>query len=138
MTPIEIVKSTYESATPEQNASNLERHMAADATWTETAGSPYAGTFVGFAETARNVFARLGGEWSDYRFEPERYLADDEAVVVIGTYTGVYNATGKPMKARVVHIWRVANSKITAFEQVVDSNQLTEAMNKLTTAKGDF
>ncbi|PRY74397.1 hypothetical protein CLV80_11834 [Yoonia maritima] len=129
MTPLEIVKSTYESATPEQNASNLERHMAADAIWTETAGSPYAGTFVGFAEIAQNVFARLGGEWADYRFEPERYLADDETVVAIGTYTGVYHATGKPMKARVVHIWRIASGKIAAFEQVVDSNKLTEAMN---------
>ncbi|WP_282120650.1 nuclear transport factor 2 family protein [Ruegeria atlantica] len=69
MTPLEIVKSTYEGETSEENGHSLLAHLTPDAKWIEAAGFPYAGTYTGFDEIAENVFARLASEWTDYRFE---------------------------------------------------------------------
>lgn len=128
MTPLEIVKSTYEGDTSEENGRNLQAHLAPDAKWTEAAGFPYAGTYTGFGEIAENVFARLGTEWTGYRFVPENYVADDQRVVAYGTYYGTYKATGKEFSARVAHVWRVKDGKIVKFEQFVDSVPVVEAM----------
>ncbi|AHD08833.1 Ketosteroid isomerase-related protein [Phaeobacter gallaeciensis] len=128
MTPLEIVKSTYEGETSEENGRNLQAHLAPDAKWTEAAGFPYSGTYTGFDEIAKNVFARLASEWTDYRFVPENYVADDHRVVAYGTYYGTYNATGKAFSARVAHVWKVEDGKIVKFEQFVDSAPVKEAM----------
>ncbi len=128
MTPLEIVKSTYEGVTSEENGRNLQRQLAGDAKWTEAAGFPYAGTYTGFSEIAENVFARLGSEWTDYRFVPEGYVADDKRVVAYGTYYGAYNETGKEFTARVAHVWLIENCRIVKFEQFVDSVPVVDAM----------
>lgn len=128
MTPLEIVQSTYEGETSEENGRNLQAHLAPNAKWTEAAGFPYAGTYTGFEEIAQNVFARLATEWTDYRFFREAYVADENRVVAFGTYTGTYNATGKAFSARVAHVWQIEDGKITSFEQFVDSVSVFEAM----------
>jgi len=128
MTPLEIIKSTYEGENSEENGRNLQAHLSPDAKWTEAAGFPYAGTYTGFGEIAENVFARLGAEWTDYRFVPEGYVADDQRVVAFGTYSGTYNKTGKEFSARVAHVWLVENGKIVKFEQFVDSVPVVDAM----------
>ncbi len=128
MTPLEIVISTYEGESSEENGRSLQAYLAPDAKWTEAAGFPYAGTYTGFTEIAENVFARLASEWTDYRFVPEHYVADGHRVVAYGTYYGMYNATGKAFSARVSHVWQVEDGKIVKFEQFVDSAPVKEAM----------
>jgi len=128
MTPLDIVKSTYEGATSEENGANLQKHLANNARWTEAAGFPYAGTYVGFEEIAKNVFAKLGSEWIDYRFEPEDYVWQDNTVVAYGTYHGQHKASGKIFTARVAHVWKLENNKIVNFEQFVDSKPVLNAM----------
>lgn len=39
-----------------------------------------------------------------------------------GNYSGIYKATGRPMNARVAHLWTLADGKVTHFEQFVDSH----------------
>ena len=128
MTNLEIVKSTYEGKSSEENGKNLEKFLAADAIWTEAAGFPLAGTYVGFEEIARNVFDRLATEWIDYKFTPESYVADGDKVVAFGTYSGTYKTTGKFFKARVAHLWQLKNGKILSFEQFVDSKTVDAAI----------
>jgi ketosteroid isomerase-like protein len=125
---LEIVKSTYEGKTSEENGRNLERHLAQEAAWTEAAGFPYAGTFIGFREIAEKVFARLAGEWDGYRFEPEDYVAAGDKVFAYGTYKGTYKRTGKYMEARVAHLWTLEAGKIARFEQFVDSRTVAAAL----------
>src|SRR6187402_3431178 len=105
MTNLEIVKSTYEGKTSEENGQNLTKYVAEDISWTEAKGFPYAGTYIGLANITKNVFSRLGSEWIDYKFTPEDYVASDDKVVAYGTYTGTYKSTGKSFTARVAHIW---------------------------------
>lgn len=128
MTNLEIVKSTYEGKTSEENGKNLAKHVADNFSWTEAKGFPYAGTYIGLDEVTKNVFSRLGSEWIDYKFTPEDYVASDDKVVAYGTYSGTYKITGKPFSARVAHVWKLKDSKIVSFEQFVDSQTVNEAM----------
>ena len=128
MTNLEIIKSTYEGKTSEENGKNLAKYVADDISWTEAKGFPYAGTYIGLTEVTKNVFSRLGSEWIDYKFTPEDYVVNEDKVVAYGTYTGTYKITGKPFRARVAHLWKLNNGKIITFEQFVDSQQVVESM----------
>jgi ketosteroid isomerase-like protein len=128
MTNIEIIKSTYEGKTSEENGRNLAKYVVEDISWTEAKGFPYAGTYIGLENVTRNVFYRLGSEWIDYKFTPEDYVASDDKVVAYGTYTGTYKVTGKSFAARVAHVWKLKEQKIVRFEQFVDSHPVNDAM----------
>ena len=47
MTNLDIIKSTYEGKTSEENGKNLAKYVAEDISWTEAKGFPYAGTYIG-------------------------------------------------------------------------------------------
>lgn len=128
MTNLEIIKSTYEGKTSEENGQNLAKYVAEDISWTEAKGFPYAGTYIGLEEITKQVFSRLGSEWIDYKFTPEGYVANEDKVVAYGTYTGINKHTGKSFEARVAHIWKLKDGKIRSFEQFVDSQPVNNAM----------
>lgn len=127
MTNLEIIKSTYEGKTSEENGRNLAKYVAQNISWTEAKGFPYAGTYIGLESITKNVFSRLGSEWIDYKFTPEDYVASDDKVVAYGTYTGTYKRTNNPFTARVAHVWKLKDGKITSFEQFVDSKTVADA-----------
>ena len=129
MTNLEIVKSTYEGMTSEENGKNLTKYAADELSWTEAEGFPYAGTYTGLDTVTKNVFSRLGSEWIDYKFTPEDYVAADDKVVAYGTYTGTNKITGKSFSARVAHVWKLKDGKILSFEQFVDSQIVNNAMH---------
>ncbi len=128
MTNLEIIKSTYEGKTSEENGKNLAKHVAENICWTEAKGFPYAGTYIGLESVTENVFMRLGSEWIDYKFTPEDYIANEDKIVAYGTYSGTYKKTNKYFEARVAHIWKLNNGKIISFEQFVDSKLVDEAI----------
>ncbi len=66
MDNLSLIKSTYEGANSQENARNTAAALADDARWTEAAGFPYAGTYVGFDAIVENVFKRLATEWEDF------------------------------------------------------------------------
>ena len=127
MTNLEIIKSTYEGKTSEENGKNLAKYVAENISWTEAKGFPYAGTYIGLESVTKNVFSRLGSEWIDYKFTPEDYVASDNKVVAYGTYTGTYKKTNNAFTARVAHVWKLKDGKIISFEQFVDSKIVDEA-----------
>lgn len=127
MTNLEIIKSTYEGKTSEENGKNLDKYVPKNISWTEAKGFPYAGTYIGSKNITKNVFSRLGSEWVDYKFTPEDYVANDDKVVAYGTYTGTYRLIGKSFIARVAHVWKLKEGKIISFEQFVDSKRVAGA-----------
>jgi len=128
MTNLEIIKSTYEGHTSEENGRNLAEYAAGNISWTEAKGFPYAGTYVGLESVIKNVFSRLGSEWVNYKFSPEDYVEGLDKVVAYGTYSGKNKATGKYFEARVAHIWKLKDGKIISFEQFVDSQPVNNSM----------
>lgn len=110
---------------------DLDAMMApiTDATaWTEMAGFPYAGTYVGRDAIIAGVFARIGAEWEGYTFTLERLVDGGATIVGIGTYSGKYRKTGKAMTARVVHVWSMDDGKVVTFEQFTDTKLVAEAI----------
>ena len=128
MTNLEIIKSTYEGKTSEENGENLAKYVAEDIAWTEANGFPYAGTYIGLESIMKNVFGRLGSEWINYKFTPEDYIAEDDKVVAYGTYSGTYKKTNKYFETRVAHLWKLKDKKIISFEQFVDSQPVNNSM----------
>lgn len=125
---LNLIKSSYEGANSQENARNTQAILAADARWTEAAGFPYAGTYVGFDAIVENVFKRLATEWEGFQFKVENYVAQGDQVFAYGNYSGTYKATGQPMNARVAHLWTLADGKVTHFEQFVDSHTVQLAV----------
>lgn len=134
MTHLDIVKSTYEGKNSEENARNLMNFLDDQVRWTEAAGFPLAGTYIGKEAIQQKVFTPLAEQWLNYRFTPEQYIAGEKSadgvssVVVIGTYYGTYRTTGKSFSARVAHHWQLEHNKIIRFEQFVDSVPVVAAM----------
>ncbi|WP_394183554.1 nuclear transport factor 2 family protein [Marinomonas posidonica] len=125
--PLEIIKATYEGSS-EENGKNLLEVLAPNATWTEAAGFPYAGTYTGAEDIVANVFHRLGTEWTGYQAKVHTYLADGDRVAAFGVYSGTYNATGKYMTATFAHLYQLKDGKILSMEQYVDSAMVQEAL----------
>jgi ketosteroid isomerase-like protein len=124
----EAIKAHYAGS----DAKDLERMMApvTDVTrWTEMAGFPCAGTYVGPKAIIAGVFKRIGEEWDDYDFKLERLIDGGETIVAVGTYSGTYRKTGRPMSARVVHVWDMADGKAVRFEQFTDTKLVAAAMS---------
>lgn len=127
MKNIEIVRAHYE-ASDKKDIAGMLLPLADQAEWTEMAGFPCAGTYIGPDAVQENVFKVLGREWEDYTFTLERLIDGGASIIGVGTYTGVYKKTGKSMRARVVHIWELEDQKIRKFEQFTDTFLVRQAM----------
>lgn len=123
----DIIRATYEGTSAE-NGKHLLAALAPDATWTEAAGFPYAGTYVGPEAIVAGVFQRLGTEWDGYTAKVHTYLEDGDRVAAFGVYSGTYRATGKSMTATFAHLYRLDAGKIVSMEQYVDSATVMAAL----------
>lgn len=126
-TNLDIIRATYEGQSAE-NGKNLLAALAPDATWTEAAGFPYAGTYVGPEAVIANVFQKLATEWIDYQAKVHTYLADGDRVAAFGVYSGIYRQTGIAMTATFAHLYRLKDGKIVSMEQYVDSAMVQRAL----------
>ena len=76
----------------------------------------------------KHVFTALGSAWDGYTLKLERLIDGGDSIVGVGTYSGIYRATGKAMTARVTHVWDLKDGKVTHFEQFTDTALVAEAM----------
>jgi hypothetical protein len=125
---LNIIVDHY-TASARQDLASMMAEVAPDVRWTEMAGFPCAGTWVGPEQVVDHVFKALGNEWIDYRFELAELIDAGDRVIGVGLYSGTYKKTGKSMKARVVHIWQLKEGKIVQFEQFTDTLFVAQAMS---------
>lgn len=128
MSNADIIRAHY-AASDRGDLDGMLAPLAADAHWTEAAGFPYGGTYVGPQAVAQNVFARIAEDWDDYTLAVDEVLDAGDTVVGIGTYSGTYKKTGKFFAARVTHVWRLTDGQVTAFEQFCDTALVNRAVN---------
>jgi ketosteroid isomerase-like protein len=124
----EAIKAHYQGSDRKDLAAMMAPITATTA-WTEMAGFPYAGTYVGNDAIIANVFKRIGDEWDGYTFTLERLVDGGDTICGIGVYTGTYKKTGKKMKARVVHVWDMKDGKAVRFEQYADTKLVADALS---------
>lgn len=91
--------------------------------WNEAENLKYAdgNPYVGPDAVVGGVFARIGGEFDGFTATPETWIADDGRVAVLGRYGGVHNGSGKTLDAPFVHVFTVADGRITSFQQYTDT-----------------
>lgn len=123
----EIIKAHY-AASDRGDVDGMLAPLAPDVRWTEMAGFPYAGTYVGPEEVRRGVFERLGAEWDGYTAAITELVDGGDTIVGLGTYSGTNRATGRSFEARVAHVWRLADGRVVAFEQFTDTARVREAL----------
>jgi len=123
---LQIVADHY-AASARQDLAGMMADVSPEAAWTEMAGFPCAGTWIGPDQVIAQVFAALGDEWEDYRFTLEKLIDGGEHVVGVGSYSGRHRQTGKAMQARVSHVWQLAGGRIVAFEQFTDTLLVAQA-----------
>ena len=103
--------------------------LADDVTWT-TPGPPdvipYAGEKKGHDEV-RGYFEAFGTAAQTTAFEPQKFFADGDMVVVLGHYTFNVVKTGKVVDNDFVHTIQLAGGKISAFEGYEDSAAVVTA-----------
>jgi len=124
---LDIIQAHYH-ASDRQDIVGMMADVSPEVRWTEMAGFPCAGTWVGQQQVIDNVFAALGAAWEGYQFKLESLVDGGDRIVGIGDYRGTYRATGKPMQARVVHVWQLAGGKVVRFEQFTDTLLVARAM----------
>jgi uncharacterized protein len=100
--------------------------MADDIQWTEAEGFLLAGTYVGPQAVLEGVFMRLGEVGDDFAVVPEQFVADGDAVVVLGNYTWKHKSSGAPAEVKMVHVWTIDGGKAVAFQQHVDTVRVRE------------
>lgn len=128
MNAVDVIAGHY-AASDRGDLDGMVAPFADTIEWTEMAGFPYAGTYVGPDSVRKDVFERLGREWKGFRATVERLIdGGDGTVVSVGIYSGTYRATGQAMSARFVHLWEVRDGKVTRFEQFADTHVVRSAI----------
>ena len=127
MSAYELIRAHYD-ASDRGDLDGMLAPLGPQSAWTEAAGFPYAGTYVGPDAVVAGVFGRIAADWDGYRFTLEDLIDGGDRVVGVGTYTGTCKATNKPMRARVAHVWTVADGVVETFEQFVDTVPVAQAM----------
>jgi len=116
----DVIRAHY-AASDAGDLEGMLAPLAPDVQWREADGFPAAGLYTSPEEVKRNVFVRLADEYDGYRLTVDEVLDAGDTVVGVGTYSGVFRATGKPFSARVAHIWRLNDGIVTHFEQITDT-----------------
>jgi ketosteroid isomerase-like protein len=123
----DIIQAHY-AASDRKDIAGMMADVSPEVRWTEMAGFPCAGSWVGPQQVIENVFKVLGGTWDGYEFKLERLIDGGDSIVGIGDYRGTYRATGKSMHARVVHVWQLEGGKVVRFEQFTDTLLVARTM----------
>lgn len=100
--------------------------MADDIDWTEADGFPLAGNYIGPQAVLEGVFMRLGEIGDDFAVLPERFVADGDTVVALGTYRWKHKSSGEPAVVKMAHVWTMNGGKAVAFQQHVDTLRVRE------------
>ena len=127
MTNADIIRAHYD-ASDRGDLDGMLAPLAADVRWTEAAGFPCAGTYVGPGAVAENVFERLQEGWDGETLAVNEVVDGGDTVIGIGTYSGTNKRTGRFFAARVAHVWRLSGGEVVAFEQFTDTEMISRAL----------
>ena len=126
--PREIIEAHY-AAGDRGDLAGMMADFDPKIVWTEAAGFPVAGTYVGVDAVRDNVFIALAQDWDGWGVTIDELVVEGETVVGLGTYTGTNKTTGKRLSTRMAHIWRVREGRAIAFEQITDTALVIAAMS---------
>jgi ketosteroid isomerase-like protein len=126
---LETVKGLYESFA-EGDIEAIRDIIDPDVELHEPRGIAGGGTLHGFDEIVENVLSKLGDDWEDVSVVPERYVADDDTVVVLQTWSGTYSETGKSVEYPGAHVFEFEDGKIVQWRSYADTALFNAALEE--------
>ena len=126
---LEVIRSLYQ-AFAEGNVPSVLGALSPNVRWTEAAGGPYGGVYIGPQAVLERVFARIGAEWEGFTATPAEFVCEGSSVAAIGEYSATFKATGKSFKAPFVHVWKFDGETIASFHQHTDTVLHTQPMHR--------
>jgi ketosteroid isomerase-like protein len=126
---LQIIQKHY-AASDRGDVKAMLEVLAPNAAWTEMAGFPYAGTYIGPQAVLDGVFKRIQIDWNGYKFQLERLCDAGDTIVALGQYSGTYKETGKLFQCRVAHVWQLKDDRVCKFEQFCDTLLVAQAMHR--------
>ena len=126
---IAVIRGMYESFSKGDVTSMLGQ-MHQNIEWREAENFIYAdrNPYHGPQAVLEGVFMRLASEWADFRVMPEEWLDAGNHIVVLGTFSGRHQETGREVRAQFAHIWGVTHGRVVRFQQYTDTKQFAEAI----------
>jgi ketosteroid isomerase-like protein len=124
---VQTVKEAY-AAFQRGDVAAILALLTDDVTW-ELPGPaeiPYAGLRRGH-DGAGEFFRRLAEADEVQVFEPRRFLADGDLVVVLGRYEARVRATEKSAKTDWVHAFEFRDGKVASWREYYDSAEYAQA-----------
>lgn len=127
---VELIQGLY-AAFARGDAASVMAAMDSGIVWNEAENFPYAdrNPYVGPGAVAEGIFFRLVTEWDQFQALPSEILDAGDTVVALGYYKATYKATGVALNAQFAHIWRIADAKITGFQQYTDTAQAARVVH---------
>jgi len=110
---------------------------AQDVEWElpEVEGIPFTGKRHGISQVAE--FFRILAECQELReYKPDRFIAQDDQVVVQGHARFAVKATGAEFGGDWCHVVRIADGKIASFKEYDDTHQAAQAYQPRGTGAG--
>jgi ketosteroid isomerase-like protein len=126
----EVVREIYEGYAATGSVEDFFRNFADDAVLEESSWLPYGGSYRGKAAIGEAVGQIMTQHWRDFDIVINGYTGDAELVAVDLTLSAVGNKTGKPVKFKIIELWRVENGKVTWLRPIYgDYKQIREALD---------
>lgn len=123
--PIDVVRRMYDCLAAVDLDTILEI-ASPDIEVVQTDELPWGGHFRGH-DGLGEFFLKLVGTITSAVTHDDLFAAGDR-VVQVGRTAGHVNATGAPFDIREVHVWRVADGRITRFEAYIDTPAMLTAL----------
>ncbi|QKV96054.1 nuclear transport factor 2 family protein [Streptomyces sp. NA02950] len=101
--------------------------LSHDVSWVVAPGLPYGGTYTGH-EAVGGIFSTYGDVWEDLAVIPDKIVSAGDHVIALGHYEARGHATGKEMRARFAHVWRLEDGVPVSFETIADTHTMVAAM----------
>src|SRR5215472_5103938 len=97
--------------------------------WTEAESFPYyTGTWAGPEAVVNNLLIPLARDWEGFSANPHEFIASEDRVVSLGTYTGTYKKSGLAIEVAFAHVWTVRLEKLARFDMYTDTAKVLEAV----------
>ena len=130
MDNVRLLKNLYE-AFGRGDIPSVLGAMSSDVRWHQAEGNPYMPSgeaWVGPDAVLNSLFMKLGAEWDGFAVHPKSFHGAGDSVIVEARYSGTYKPTGKSIDAQCCHVWDVRDTKVTRFQQYVDTAKIQDAM----------
>jgi ketosteroid isomerase-like protein len=126
---VEIVRAIYRAFASGDVPGVLSR-LSPKVEWWEAENFIYAdgNPYIGPQSVLEGVFLRFVSNWNDFTATPEAILDAGDRIVTLGIYAGKFKATGKTVRAQMVHVFTIENEKVVKFQQYTDTKQFADAV----------